>query len=282
MSWLFSKPKVESDSESDNESESDYDIFADPIATQKTQNGPVNYYWKSVREIAPYLHTWSFNRKIDENHKNDIITCVKLQTNPHLMGTIQVIRDCKKQCRIVNGQHRIKSILDIITNDTEMTFNMNVMFEVYDLPIDDLEDVTHIEKHNEMINQIFRIANHSLPFHADDDHNQFCKNLVQAMMADTVLQKGLRDKITKRPYMNIKELYEELKDNLKPGKTVKELIDSMKKLNVEFSKMAYKDFYGREIPSKPKMSNRKSAEEIGFYLNLDSKFTPDVWIKMLN
>jgi hypothetical protein len=199
------------------------------------------------------------------------------------MSSIQVVRDKTKKCKIINGQHRLKAIEEILKSDVEMTFNMNVMFEVYDIDIDDIDDIdSNIE-----IEALFTTANNSLNFKPNDDQEIFCKKIIIAMSNDTVLSRGLIDKSTGRvnkPKISIKELFEAFKENFQNSNkfTIEEIIAKIKKINNSILMMDYVTLYGRKNPAENKLHQRVKAVVLGFFLNLNSKYTPDVWIKMIN
>jgi hypothetical protein len=263
------------------------DIFRHPIASQVWKNDTherfVHYYFMSIRDVAPHLMTWCFNRKLDKEHKDNIKKDLLSQTHPHLMGTIQVVRDKQKKCKVVNGQHRLKAIQEIIQDDLNMTFHMNVMFEVYDLPVQNIDD---IEENMEDIEMIFKTANKSLNFVPEDDHDLFCRKIVTQMASDPLLKKGIVDRSignVNRPKILMKDLYEDLKTYLPSdlGTSIEDILIAIKKINVDLSMKTIKDMYGRVQPAIRKMRQHEKAKQMGFYLNLDGRFPPSVWIPML-
>lgn len=259
-----------------------YDAFTDPIATQKWNDHTVSYYFKSIRDVAPYLSTWRFNRKINEDHKNTLKAALIATPHPHLMGTIQVMRDKKGNCRVMNGQHRIVATLEILEADINMEFNMNIMFEVYDTSINDLNDYAD----HEDAEQLFKIANTSLALEPEDEHDVFCRKLVNAMGQDKVLSKGLVDKTVgtvHRPRIVTKTMFELFKQHLPSnhGMEISDIINKMKQINVQFSLMPNVELFGRHQPADAKQKQRAKAHQIGFFLNLDCKYTPADWIPWL-
>lgn len=271
--------KQETPSESEDEEET-FDIFQNPLCTQKWNNTAVTYHFLSIRDIAPYLSTWCFNRRIDEDHVESIKKALQNQCNPHLMSTIQLIKDKNNNCRVINGQHRIRAIQDIIREDLDMKFQMNMMFEVYD--IDDLDDI------NANIENLFKIANNSLNYKPEDDHEILCRQIVAAMMQDPVLKNGIVDKTTGRvnkPRIEAKILFESLKSFFPSEKAkhmeVSEIIHRIKKMNVQISTTPYITLFGRYQPAVSKQKQFEKATKIGFYLNIECKMSPDVWMDML-
>lgn len=91
-----------------------------------------------------------------------------------------------------------------------------MMFEIYDLNIEDIDDVSNINAHDD-ITYIFKIANNSLNMKPEQDHDIFCKQIMIAMMNDSFLKKGIIDKTAGnvyRPRISAKLLYELFKTYL--------------------------------------------------------------------
>lgn len=290
-------PKYEdpekSDEESGEEDEEEFedkplDIFSKPLCFQQWgDNIIVSYHFLSIRNVAPHLSSWCFNRKLDEKHKDAIKEKLIKCENPHLMGSIQIVRDKKMNCRIINGQHRIHVIQEIIKNDLNMEFQMQVMFEVYNCDIDDINDISDIAS-NGMIEQIFKIANNSLNMVPEQDHDILCKQIVIAMINDPMLKNGIIDKTSGgvyKPRICAKMLFEQFKSFLPSNNlniSVPEIIIRIKKINVKLSTMPFIELFGRNSPAQQKITQFDKAKSIGFYLNLNCKYTPDIWIEMLS
>lgn len=107
------------------------DVFKHPVATEQWGQIRVSHYFANTREIIPYMDIWKFNRKVNEEHKNKIKTALLSQTTPHLMGTIQVVRDRSGRCRVLNGQHRLIAAREVISEDIDMKFQMKMMITIY-------------------------------------------------------------------------------------------------------------------------------------------------------
>lgn len=277
-----------SEEEDDEHDDKPYDVFPNPICYQSWgPNIKVSYHFLSVRHIAPHLSTWCFNRKMDATHKNKIKLALLNKDLPHLMGSIQVVRDKKLNCRVINGQHRLAAIQEIIKEDIDMKFKMNVMFEVYDCDIEDLDDLSDVNTHVNIEN-IFKIANNNLNMKPEQDHDLFCKQIVIAMMNDSVLKKGIVDKTNgtvHKPKITAKDLFENFKSHLpfdKIKSTVPELVVKIKTINADVSSMPFIKLFSRHNPAQFKQKQFEKAKALGFYLNLESNMKPCDWIEMLS
>lgn len=294
---LFDKSK-EQESDHEDEEEEDQEetqeeenvqetvLFDEtPLARQSWNDKTCSYYFKQIREVAPFLSTWSFNRNLNVDHKNSLKSSLLQSSNPHLMGTIQCVRDQQQHIRVINGQHRLQALLEVLREDLTMTFNMGVMFEVYDIPIDDMRNID-IDVHT--IEEIYETANKSLAFNPEQETDLYCRFIIKAMNQDPVLKKGLVDKDdgkVYRPRILSKQLYEEFKAYISPQLKlpVPEVIQRIKQINVDLSLMSSKQLFGRskETLGKSKAAQRERAAKIQFFLNLDSKYPPSVWIQWI-
>lgn len=124
--FLYNKPQnkeIDDESDIDDSSDTPLDVFAKPLSIQTWgKDTQVSYHFLSIRDVAPHLSFWCFNRKMDDDHKNTIKTDLLANENPHLMGSIQIVRDKSMKCRVLNGQHRLAAIQEIIKDDFNMEF----------------------------------------------------------------------------------------------------------------------------------------------------------------
>lgn len=262
-----------------------YDILTQPIATHKWKNTTVSYYHEEARHAVANITTWSFNRNLNVAHKDAIKKALQKDIqSAHLMGTIQAVRDKKKQIRIINGQHRLKAIEDVIREDIDMKFSLKLMFEVYDIDVNDLEDIT--EDHKD-IDALFKTANKSLNFDLKDDINVICRNIVVQSKKDKVLGQCIIDKkegTVHKPKFVTKDYYEIFKEAYPSGgwgMDAEEIVKRIKEINVYISMLSNKQLFGSDIVSIQKQNQLSRARKLNFYLNIDSKYSPSVWIQWL-
>jgi hypothetical protein len=273
FSAFFGSKKELKDVEELEEEKDLSEIFINPIESQHH----ISYYFIECRKIGRYLSSWCFNRKIDIEHKEKIKKDLKNQKNYHLMGTIQLIRDLKKQIRVVNGQHRLKAIEEILIDDIDNKFTMKIMFELYDLSIIDLCDPS--DKEQELIEEVFETANKSLAMKFDNNHHDiFCKEIMKKLCKDNVLKNGIVDTDGKvyKSRISKKEFFEKIKEylNCNLGLSSDQIIIRMKQINSQIKMMDNITLFGRDKPSQG------FAHEHGFYLNIDDYYAcPEKWLK---
>jgi hypothetical protein len=162
---------------------------------------------------------------------------------------------------------------------------MRVMFEVYDLKVADFDSMTGEEE--ELVDTFYKTANKTLNFKQEEDHEMLCKEVVKALMTSKVFSRSIVDKDegrVNRPRISAKALFEELKSHLPPNVknfSVSKIVEGVTKVNKKLSLMTYKELFGRDAPSVPKQKSHDKAVDLGFYLNLDSKYPPSVWATMI-
>jgi hypothetical protein len=83
-----------------------------------------------------------------------------------------------------------------------------------------------------------------------------------------------------------KELYQHLKQrfNACPAlgkKTPQEVLKCILNINLQLRLKPLKELFGREAPSKKKVSMYERANKHDFFLNLDCKYNIEKWVQML-
>lgn len=242
----------------------------------------VDIHMLSARKVIPYLSTWSFNREINIVHKLQIKKSLLQQKSPYLIGSIQIARDKTGNYKVINGQHRLHSLQEIINEDLEMKFDINCIFEVFSLNISDITNPSLSEC--TLIEKLFKLANSSLNFEKKDSVDSFCRDIILSLRGDEIYKNNIVDteKLVYRPSINMKDFYENLKKYL-PKKLyemkVEEVVNMIKKKNNELSRINPNELY-----KNPKKSEKQYEKALNkrFFLNLsESRFGPDRWITEL-
>lgn len=280
----------ESEDEVEVESEEEEDIFGEPLETQQWGSDvTVSYYFKQIRDLAPCLDVWKFNRGVNKEHKDnlkkELLESIE-EGNPHLMGSIQLVRDQDRNYRVINGQHRLKAIWEVLEEYPDpIAFKMKVMLEVYDLKVENFDSMT--EEEEELVDRFYKTANKALNFKQEEDHEVLCKAVVKGMMTSKIFSRSIVDKNegrVNRPRISAKQLFEELKTHLPVNVkkfSVSKIVEGITNINKKLSLMTHKELFGRESPSVQKQKSHEKAVDLGFFLNLDSKYPPSVWATMV-
>jgi hypothetical protein len=218
---------------------------------------------------------WAFNRKLKDEHVQNIYEHLSSQRVPHLMGSIKAIRDAENNFQIIDGQHRLEALKLYIINHTGIP--VSILVEIYDVP----------SVHDDIVFELFKIANNNLNVTPEDDVDMTIANLVNQLMKDPELSKGIinkNDGRINRPRISQKMLYEELKHNLKVEHLklpIDTIVERIKMINKHIAKLDYLQLFGRKDPSQTNINMRCNAARYDFFLNMGGKFTPDKWIDMI-
>jgi hypothetical protein len=274
--------EYETDSENEIEQVKEISLFDNSPLCRNSWQLPnfsykidVEYYLLSARQVVPYISSWSFNREINNDHKNSIKISLLDQTIPHLMGSIQIAKDKEGKCKVINGQHRLNAIQEIIKDDIDMKFDIQLMFEVYNLKNDNINDIENL----------FSLANSSLNFEKKDSVDSFCRDIILSLRGEKIYENSIvdTDKSVYRPCISMKQFYENLKMWLPKHlyeKKIEEVVHMIKNKNNQISQIDPNSLF--KNPKKSETQYRKACEK-RFYLNLsESRYDPEQWITELN
>jgi len=221
----------------------------------------------TVRQLIRQVDNWAYNRVLNAEHVKTIKESLLAQKYPHLMGTIKIVCDPNGSKRIIDGQHRTEAIRQILSEDIEMLWTMNVMVEMYALASIESREVL----------ELYQTANNNLNVKPEDDPDLGLITLLDAIMADPLLSGGVIDKQDGRvnkPRISKKDLFEAFK--AAPGCTgglpTRDVVARIKQINAQISMLSNKDLYGRraETTSQLRLKQRQRAQATNFFLNLDS------------
>jgi hypothetical protein len=196
---------------------------------------------------------------------------------PHLLGSIKVVRNRNKEHRIIDGQHRLLAIRQILEEDETMTWNMDVIVEIYE--VDDIE-------HGNEVFDLYMKANKNVNVVPEDSLDMDVINIVNGLCHDKILSAGIVDKqdgSVYRPRISKKELYEHFKDHFKPQEKMKvdHVIDKVKEINRKIGLMSHRSMFGERNSNRIRNQKRK-ADDLKFFLNMaESKYPPSIWIPFI-
>lgn len=217
-------------------------------------------------DIYNQLDVWAFNRKLDDEHVQSLYNAILQHKAGHFMGTIKMIKDDNNVFKVIDGQHRLQALKTYYDNHVNNPLHISIYVEIYHLH--SLDD--------EIVFELFKIANNNLNVKAEDHVNMFFVDLVNALMRDSELCQGIIDKNdgkVNKPCMSKKEVYEKLKYNMKLQDVqlpIDEVVNRIKRIN---------NAIGRIIINTNITVNNARAINKHFYLNLKSQmYCPERWI----
>jgi hypothetical protein len=240
----------------------------------------INYrvYYCSVRKLAVKVDNWAFNRNVSEVHIESIKRDILGMEKPHLLGSIKLVRHVHlDEFRVIDGQHRLLAIRDILEKDETMEWDMCVLVEVYE--VNDLNDPNVID--------LYLKANNNLNVKDDDKPDTHLISIINTLCSDQILGSGIIDvddnKKINKPRITKKGLFEAFKEYYHP--TFKQdpvfVLERVKEINRKLGVAPHKVVFGK-ISEVSVSTQRKKADELKFYLNMkDSKFLPCTWIPMI-
>lgn len=228
-----------------------------------------------VHDAISKLDVWSFNRKLNQEHVDNIYYGLCKQKQPHLIGTFKVIKDASNEMKVIDGQHRLHALRQFVEAKPNVEFTIFV--EIYNVSC--LNDP--------VVFDLFKMANTNLNINVEDDLNVFVADLVNKLAEDPVLSKGIIDRNegrVLRPRISKKELYEVLKTNLKIqhlNQPVDVLVTKIKDMNYHISRMSYLQLFSRREPCQKKINMKCNADRYSFYLNIEGNYSIEKWIDEL-
>lgn len=245
-------------------------------------NIPISWYRFDASQICEELNTWAFNRKLNVEHIEHIYEELKTSRNPCFMGSIKVIKDASNNFQVIDGQHRLQAMRKYI-NDIDngllpnKSKHWNIILEIY--YVNSVSDP--------IVFELFKIANNNLNMTPEDDVNMYIAGVMDAIVSDRELNKGVIDvdgKGVHRPRITKKALYEAMKENIRAQDTrfsKEEIVARIKRLNNILGNKSNLEMFGRKKLTDKNAKQKQKAEKLGFYLNLDGKFPPSEWIPMI-
>ena len=197
-----------SDSDSSDNDEPIYEIdqiLCNPIYS----NSIYKMYMISSNDLLKIERHWGFNRDLDIKHYVQISDDLLKMKTPFLMGSIKIVRDNYKNIKIIDGQHRIKAIKEILLNNPSFVFD--VQCDVY--------TVNNCNYDSE-ITELFKMANSNLNVKKSDIPENILIETIDKLKKDYPLHiKDRTDTVksktgkVKRPNVTKDELYNIIKDS---------------------------------------------------------------------
>lgn len=106
---IFPKNKIiEDDNSSESEESEEFDldtyIFGEPIYSAKVFDG-IHYekYITKISKIKNVVNKWEFNRKVSQEHVDNIKKSVLSQKFPYFMGSIKIVKIDDDDYRLIDG-----------------------------------------------------------------------------------------------------------------------------------------------------------------------------------
>jgi hypothetical protein len=194
-------------------------------------------------------------------------------------GNPPIICNLSGEYYIFDGQHRYNAIFEIITDDLNMEWDINVYIEIYFIEHEDIES-------NVITMELFKMANKTLSFDvANDTPDEYLQKLIRSLCKDPLFSNNLVNKNkVYRPKISKYELAQEFKKTFKMDvyPPIEKVIELIKGINNELSinkEKAIGKFKKTDVYKKREEAYNKAVEK-KFLLNLEY-YNPVMWINDL-
>ena len=231
--------------------------------------------------IINKLRIWNCNRYLDDARKDEIKKFLD-DENPIMLEPIHILMDNKFRGVVINGQHRLKAITELINEKPNYKIDIDICviklnkFEVIpDTPHSTIEEIFKI------INQSYNIANSTYENNRKMEYIGIkIANLLCVKYPDNIIAKTTA-KTTRHPRISMKELKDKLVETMiKMNLTqpnilllqshIDTFIKHVEITNKKFDMYNEKDIFGRNYIGKVKAEHLEKARKVCFYLNIDN------------
>ena len=221
------------------------------------KNNKVSLY-KSNVNFLKNIPIWSYQRNINNIHINSLLQELKIKR--HFIGTFKIIK-CDNNIRLIDGQHRYYSILEMLKEDEN--FNMDIFLEIYETDSFDSELSKELFINS---NNVLNIKEYDNPSNIASSIIKKIENLFPNIMKEVSEQK----KRCNKPYINKRLLYQHLKLYIEKNttSTKEEIINKIISKNTEYSHSSYYWINSGNIKDRISLNTREKAVELKCYLGL--------------
>ena len=187
---------VETNSDFESESETENDVF---LGNLLYENANVKFYVTQADKFVKNIEIWAGQRPLNIEH----IKCLARQftKQEHVIGTFKVVRCSEGKVRLLDGQHRIVAIKEILK--IQPTFNCDIFIELY--------ETDRLESNKTL--SLFQKANNVLNVKPEDMPNKSALSIVDKLSSrfKLIFKDVEEGKKCIRPCIDKRKLFEKLK-----------------------------------------------------------------------
>jgi hypothetical protein len=221
------------------------------------KNNKVSLY-KSNVNFLKNIPIWSYQRNINNIHINNLLQELKIKR--HFIGTFKIIK-CDNNIRLIDGQHRYYSILEMLKEDEN--FNMDIFLEIYETDSFD----------SELSKELFINSNNVLNIKEADNPSNITSSIIknlENLFPNIMKEVSEQKKRCNKPYINKRLLYQHLKLYIEKNTTFtkEEIINKIISKNIEYSHSSYYWINSGNIKDRISLNTREKAVELKCYLGL--------------
>jgi hypothetical protein len=216
------------------------------------------------RTLISISNIWHHNRQPNSENVDKLYE--NIRTNNINWTLTAICEKGKDDIHIIDGQHRLEAIKKIIDEDIDMKINKYVYVNIY--------YVDNIIKDFQIINELFIKINTNSPLKQDDYPLNFTANLIEEIIKDPVLSKGIsinpKTHVAYQPMIHRKtlnEIFNQHHSTLNKF-TNSVIIENFKIANNKLSTMTFEEIYFNCSVGDTDRNAHTKAKENGFFLGL--------------
>ena len=225
-----------------------------------TREDSVMVYLSECGRLIPNLVPWEYNRKIDDDHVDELQKII-LGGNI-LEGFIDILESNGDLC-VVNGQHRVQAMKNIMDSDDQ--FNYNIMVNVHPvISFDSLE-----------ANNIFLATNNTKNVELRDKPQTNLQNLSNRLMdrypkgiTNNKSGKANLHRLDKKQLYNLIQFNDTCNDE---NNSEDYLFEKIVSLNIKLSNQSFEELFGSKRRTARRDKLYDGAQTDGFYLGIKSE-----------
>ena len=233
-------------------------IFLGKFLYERKDN--VMIYVAECRKLIPNIIPWQYNRKLDDNHVEDLKNIILKKES--FEGNIDILK-CGDELCIVNGQHRVKALQNIMDQDS--SFTMEVIVNLHNVSSFDSSEA------NDIFNATNNTKNVETRDRPDIKLQNICNRLIDKFpkgIKNNPTGKATLHRMDKKQFYNLIQYNDSFNDE---NNSEDYLFNKIVELNTKLSNQSFEELFNTKRTSKQRRKLYDGAVKDGFYLGLKDK-----------
>ena len=230
-------------------------IFLGKFLYERKDN--VMIYVAECRKLIPNIIPWQYNRKLDDNHVEDLKNIILKKES--FEGNIDILK-CGDELCIVNGQHRVKALQNIMDQDS--SFTMEVIVNLHNVSSFDSSEA------NDIFNATNNTKNVETRDRPDIKLQNICNRLIDKFpkgIKNNPTGKATLHRMDKKQFYNLIQYNDSFNDE---NNSEDYLFNKIVELNTKLSNQSFEELFNTKRTSKQRRKLYDGAVKDGFYLGL--------------
>ena len=230
-------------------------IFLGKFLYERKDN--VMIYVAECRKLIPNIIPWQYNRKLDDNHVEDLKNIILKKES--FEGNIDILK-CGDELCIVNGQHRVKALQNIMDQDS--SFTMEVIVNLHNVSSFDSSEA------NDIFNATNNTKNVETRDRPDIKLQNICNRLIDKFpkgIKNNPTGKATLHRMDKKQFYNLIQYNDSFNDE---NNSEDYLFNKIVELNTKLSNQSFEELFNTKRTSKQRRKRYDGAVKDGFYLGL--------------